>query len=115
MENFKSPDLTQGALVAPLDMSDLTNYTAQQLLDMAKAEAQQGSGNKTYGGFGKSNVGDNAQVSNQLHNNYLSNMSVFYGNFKGQNITSQQSQGTGSPFDTARSRFSPNQAQTINF
>ena len=114
MDNFKAPDLTASAYVAPKDMSDLTNYTSQQLLDMAKAEAQEGSGHEI-GGFGKSNVGDNAQISNALHNTYLNNMSVFYGNYKGQNITSQQSQGTGSPFDTARSRFSSNQAQTINF
>tara|TARA_R110002072_G_scaffold253987_1_gene412866 strand:- start:6475 stop:6822 length:348 start_codon:yes stop_codon:yes gene_type:complete len=115
MDDFKAPSLTSNPYETPKDMSDLSNYTAQQLEDMAKAEMSQGAKGKTFGGFGRDNVGDNAGIANALHKQYLNNMGVFYGNYKGQNISSQQAQGGQSPFDTARSRYAPNQAQQINF
>ena len=115
MENFKAPDLTATPYVAPKDMSDLGNYTSQQLIDMARAGMSQGAKGKCFGGFCRQNVSNDTNIQNSLHHTYLNNMGVFYGNYKGQNISSQQSQGGNSPFDTARSRFSQNQAQTINF
>tara|TARA_R110001592_G_scaffold138909_9_gene358498 strand:+ start:561 stop:908 length:348 start_codon:yes stop_codon:yes gene_type:complete len=115
MDDFKAPSLTASPYTAPLDMSDLSNYTPQQLTDMAKASMAQGKLNKTIGGFGRQNVSNDGQIQTRLHNDYLNNMTVFYGNYKGQNIRSQQAQGNNSPFDTARSRYAPNQAQNINF
>tara|TARA_R110002012_G_scaffold85795_4_gene213782 strand:+ start:401 stop:748 length:348 start_codon:yes stop_codon:yes gene_type:complete len=115
MDDFKAPSLSASPYVTPKDMSDLSNYTSKQLEDMAKAEMSQGRQGKTIGGFGRQNVSDNTGIANALHKQYLDQLQTFYGNYKGTNISSQQAQGGASPFDTARSRYAPNQAQTINF
>ena len=111
----RAPNLNPTAEVAPKDMSDLTNYTAQQLEDMARAGASQGAKGKSYGGFNRDNVGDNAAISSGLHNQYERNLQGFYQAFRGTNVSSQGTQGHASPFDTALDRYSPNVAQRINF
>ena len=111
----KAPSLDPKGDIAPLDMSDLSNYTSQQLIDMAKAGASQGAQGKVYGGFGRDNVSNDSKMAASMHADYENKLQGFYQDFRGANVSSQGTQGHASPFDTALDRYSPNVAQRINF
>lgn len=107
----RSPSLTPRQETAPKDMSNLSNYTAKQLEDMARAESK----GKEFRGYSPQNVSDNSKIANTIHQGYERDLQGFNQNFRGGNIASQGSQGHTSPFDTASNRYSPSQAPHINF
>ena len=120
----RSPSLNPSKNAKPIDMSDQDNYSDQQIENMTKAIMNHGGsglGGKTkYAGTGadresSDNILDDQALSSKLKNQYNNNLQGYNQNFRGANITSRGAQGHGSPFDTALSRYSGNQAPHINF
>ena len=117
--------LTPTSEVKPTDWSDQDNYTDQQVMNMTKAMVTRGGGDGSSGKIIYRGSGANRESSDNIlsdpklrdskHAFYESSLQGFNQDFRGQNITSRGTQGHGSPFDTALSRYSGNQPPHINF